>query len=178
MKRLLVVFTVLVMVTGFSLGRASASTNQKVGEAASAAVVVPTAVPGADVIDCGAALFFGGVTFVGSFFAGGGIFSWLGFTNAGYTADQIRRNNTCAAESFYDHIGYRKLCWEGHFIGWNPVSGHAMFNNGDGACNISPITADKVLCEYLQWPDRGVCDDQFWHDMWIYISAHDLGVLW
>lgn len=113
-------------------------------------VVVPLAAPRAGAFDCGATLFFGGVTLVGSFLVPGP-WSWLGLANTAYTADSIRRNQICAADSFWNHIGYRELCWQAHFIGWSPTgSGHAMFDNKDGRCNISPATADFVLCDYIK----------------------------
>lgn len=143
MKRILLVTVLALVLTFATVSQASA---QPVHDRVSAQVKTASA------FDCAGALFFGGVTLVGSFFSSP-LFAWLGMANTAYTADSIRRNQTCAAESFYDHIGYRELCWQAHFIGWSPTgSGHAMFDNKDGKCRVSPITADGILCDYIKPP--------------------------
>ena len=146
------------------------------GVAASATSVADTihvTIPRVDtsLVECVGLVGWGFTSVAGAFYGPVTIFSWLGIGSTAASASIAAINKTCAADSFYNHIGYKKLCWDRHFLYWAPTSGLPIFDvrNIDKACTYRPLTMDQVFCGYITPLEPG-CIRQAAIDAWFGIA--------
>jgi len=157
MKRLLIA-PLMVIALGLGVFSLSAET-----------IAVPAA--HADAVDCAVTVGGYGLGVIGAFVPP----TWLGFSAyivGTIGLNQAAKNRTCAGSSYYDHVGYQKVCLNSHFMFWTD-SGQAVFDATAAICDHQPITDDVFYCLYLNHAytdDVAACQSTvrwyYWYGGW------------